>query len=486
MTFDSSSKHSPNPRAQQANLRWLAVPITLGIFSLLTVGYLSSFTPVQIIDRGKPIEVRTRQSTVEGALRDAGVSLLPEDIVVPGIDTPISRNDVIEIQRAKLVKLNIDGQEPRLFRTQRLNARDLLTDFGFDVSVNDALRVNGEFNEALPAQVPIFSDDFDERPVAEIELKRAVPLVVEEIGGQSSEIRTTAQTVGESLLQAGHIIYLADRITPPLGAKILPDMKIAIERAKPVTVWVDGRQLRTRTHSKTVADLLAELKVILLEQDYTRPSLDEPINANDEVRVIRVSREIQIRQDPIPFQTRWEGDNEIELDTQVLWTEGAPGVREQRDWVTYEDGLEVKREQITDFVARETQNKIYKFGTKVVIRTLDTSSGPVQYWRKVRMLATSYSASTAGVPTSKAWFGKARCGMDMRRGIVAVDPRVVSLRTNVYVDGYGVGLACDTGSAILGKRIDLGYDDSNLQLWYKWVDVYLLTPVPPEIRYRLE
>jgi 3D (Asp-Asp-Asp) domain-containing protein len=102
------------------------------------------------------------------------------------------------------------------------------------------------------------------------------------------------------------------------------------------------------------------------------------------------------------------------------------------------------------------------------------------------MLATSYSSSTAGVSRSAAWYGKVRCGFDMRHGIVAVDPRVISLRTNVYVPEYGVGNACDTGSAILGKRIDLGYDDSNLQLWYRWVDVYLLAPVPDNIDYILD
>jgi 3D (Asp-Asp-Asp) domain-containing protein len=73
----------------------------------------------------------------------------------------------------------------------------------------------------------------------------------------------------------------------------------------------------------------------------------------------------------------------------------------------------------------------------------------------------------------------------MRHGIVAVDPRVIDLRSNVYVPGYGVGIAGDTGGAIKGRRIDLGYDDDNLILWYRWVDVHLLTPVPSVIDYRL-
>jgi len=82
-----------------------------------------------------------------------------------------------------------------------------------------------------------------------------------------------------------------------------------------------------------------------------------------------------------------------------------------------------------------------------------------------------------------SYYGYTALGMKMRFGIVAVDPNVIPMRTEVYVPGYGVGFAGDTGGAIYGRRIDLGYDDDNLVLWYKWVDVYLLTPVPDQINY---
>jgi 3D (Asp-Asp-Asp) domain-containing protein len=60
-----------------------------------------------------------------------------------------------------------------------------------------------------------------------------------------------------------------------------------------------------------------------------------------------------------------------------------------------------------------------------------------------------------------------------------VDPRVISLRTKVYVPGYGFGTAADTGGMILGRWIDLCYDEDNMVLWKRWVDVYLLEPIPP-------
>jgi 3D (Asp-Asp-Asp) domain-containing protein len=165
--------------------------------------------------------------------------------------------------------------------------------------------------------------------------------------------------------------------------------------------------------------------------------------------------------------------------------EGAPGLLQRRVRVRYEDGNEVGRIIENEYVAVAPTTKIMGYGTKVVVRAIDTPSGPVEYWRVIRMLATSYSAGTAGVSESSRWYGRTATGMKMRHGIVAVDPRVIHLRSNVYVPGYGVGIAGDTGGAIKGRRIDLGYDDDNLILWYRWVDVYLLTPVPSVIDYRL-
>ena len=462
-------------------LRWLAVPFILGIFSLLTVGYLNTFTPVKIVDGDTVTDLRTHQSTVEGVLREIGVTLQPEDAVLPGLSSSLNRNDTIVVKRATLVKVVVDGSEPKLVRTQRTSSRAVLADLGYSVSVQDALSVNNGFGDQLLQQ-----SNTGATASIELQFRPAVSVAMTDDAGKRTPFQTSAKTVGEALLQAGVIVYLADRVQPSLGEAVKPGVEISIKRAKPVSIWVDGRQVRTRTLSNRVGDVLAEMKIVLFEQDYTKPDLDAEIAPNSEIRVVRIKREVQIQQQFLPFETLTQPDDALEIDTQILAQDGAPGVREQRNLVTFEDGLEVKREQTADFTAREPQPRIYKYGTNIVVRTLDTPSGPVQYWRKIRMLATSYSSSTAGVTRDKAWYGKARCGVAMRFGIVAVDPRVVSLGTNVYVNGYGVGNACDTGSAIIGKRIDLGYDDSNLDYWYKWVDVYVLTPPPANITYRLE
>jgi 3D (Asp-Asp-Asp) domain-containing protein len=256
-------------------------------------------------------------------------------------------------------------------------------------------------------------------------------------------------------------------------------MSISVERSTPVTVRVDGRTIRTRTHRERVGDVLADLGIALTGQDYALPPVDARLGEDATVDVIRVSERFLIEQEPIPFQSEWRPDPDLEIDHQRLLQEGSPGVRERRIRVRYENGHEISRTVENEYVAVAPTTKVQGYGTKIVVRTVSTPSGPVDYWRNIRMLATSYSASTAGTSSSSDWYGRTATGMTMRKGIVAVDPRVINLRTKVYVPGYGIGLAGDTGGAIKGKRIDLGFDDSNLELWYRWVDVYLLTPVPP-------
>jgi 3D (Asp-Asp-Asp) domain-containing protein len=101
------------------------------------------------------------------------------------------------------------------------------------------------------------------------------------------------------------------------------------------------------------------------------------------------------------------------------------------------------------------------------------------------MLATSYSPSTSGTSPTASYYGRTRLGLPAGFGIVAIDPNWIPLGSDVYVPGYGVALAGDTGGKIKGKRIDLGYSDAGLVLWYRWVDVYVLTPVPAQIDYSL-
>ena len=50
------------------------------------------------------------------------------------------------------------------------------------------------------------------------------------------------------------------------------------------------------------------------------------------------------------------------------------------------------------------------------------------------------------------------------RGTIAVDPAIIPLGTRLFVEGYGEGIAEDTGGAIQGEIIDL-YMESEAECW---------------------
>ena len=53
--------------------------------------------------------------------------------------------------------------------------------------------------------------------------------------------------------------------------------------------------------------------------------------------------------------------------------------------------------------------------------------------------------------------GRTALGVPVRKGVVAVDPKVIPLGTRLHIPGYGPGLAADVGTAIKGRIIDLWF-----------------------------
>ncbi len=73
------------------------------------------------------------------------------------------------------------------------------------------------------------------------------------------------------------------------------------------------------------------------------------------------------------------------------------------------------------------------------------------------MVATAYYAFGKGGNDING-NGITAIGLRARKGIIAVDPRVIPLGTKLYVPGYGEALAGDTGGWIKGSRIDLCFE----------------------------
>lgn len=94
-------------------------------------------------------------------------------------------------------------------------------------------------------------------------------------------------------------------------------------------------------------------------------------------------------------------------------------------------------------------NTVEEVAEPVRENIVETSYGAINYSNVMSMEATAY------LPTDGSGAGITATGIKATYGVVAVDPRVIPLGTKVYIPGYGVALAADTGGAIKGYKIDL-------------------------------
>jgi 3D (Asp-Asp-Asp) domain-containing protein len=98
---------------------------------------------------------------------------------------------------------------------------------------------------------------------------------------------------------------------------------------------------------------------------------------------------------------------------------------------------------------------------------------PEKYNKLVNMTATAYAPGPAD---NGIWGDRTYIGTKVRKGVAAVDPRIIPMGSKLWVEGYGYAVAEDQGSAIKGNRIDLAYNDFKTATDYgiQNVKVYIL------------
>lgn len=457
----------PRPLTQILLLVAVAAALRIGLWA-----WQVTATPVTVIINEQPIALRVHRNTVEGAVRAAGVRPDEAVYVEPPLETPLQPDMVIRVGYLRPVIVHADGQT-WITTTHSADPQTIVAETGIVLGPHDEVRVERAIQPAgnrsdLPS-VP-----------RELRVMRSRLVIVNEDGNRVS-FETAQPTLGRALAEAGYVLYEGDRISPPLWTPITADgIEVTLERAIPVTIRADGRQFETRTHQPTVGGVLGELGLAPNGQDYVLPAPDTILQAGQIIRLVRVREEIVNEDTPIPYQTTYIPDPDLELDQLQEAQPGREGTLRRQIRIRYEDGVEVSRVPVGEWVITQPEAQVIRYGTRVVIRTLETPYGDVQYWRRLHVLATSYCPLTASdKQPGDPFYGLSATGVEVHRGVVAVDPRVINMFTAMYVPGYGFGQALDIGGAVKGLRIDLGYDDANYVQWYRWVDIYLLLPIPP-------
>lgn len=415
--------------------------------------------------------LQTAALTVGDVLADEDIQLAPDDALLPEADVPVEDNMTITIKRARDVTLTINGS-PRTFKSPYDNPQDILEHAGITLSSQDRIWLDGQ--ETQLTQLPVWAS-----PITAIDIHKAVTILVIDDGAQIT-ITTLADTLGNALFEAGIVLYLADELSHAPETPITDNMQITITRATPITLEVDGVTVEARTNASTVGDMLTEMDAPLFGLDYVRPPSDTPITEGMTVEIVRVTEEVTTTAETIPYESIYQADPAMNLDEKATIQAGQNGEQETHVRIRYENGVEVKRTTDEVVITQNPVDEIIAYGTNVVLHSIDTPQGTLQYWRKMRVYATSYHPEALGGDNVTA------IGMTLQHGIIGADPRLIPYRTNMYVPGYGTGIMADTGGARSSRYwIDLGYSDEDYKAWHKYVDVYLLEPIPAEINYLL-
>ena len=188
-----------------------------------------------------------------------------------------------------------------------------------------------------------------------------------------------------------------------------------------------------------------------------RPALSDPLPADGVVRIQRVVTWVRTAHHVIASNTIHRLDFAMEPGSTRTLSGGAPGERSITIRFTRRDGGKIERSVVASRVTRKPRDRIVadgvgeydafaRFAALGIERTAFIAQSAME------MLATAYTAGCAGCS------GMTAIGRRAGHGIVAVDPRMIPLGTRLFIPGYGLAVAGDTGGSIVGLRIDLGFN----------------------------
>lgn len=159
--------------------------------------------------------------------------------------------------------------------------------------------------------------------------------------------------------------------------------------------------------------------------------------------------ETRVERKPIPFETRYELSRTVGAGRLVKREDGQPGAIVNTYAVKVRNGVAISKELVkTERI--EPKDALVLIGRQ----GFTPSRGSFTRTKVLDMHASAYDPSAG---RGKAATGRTASGRRATYGVVAVDTRVIPMGTILYIEGYGLAIAADRGSAIKGNKIDLCY-----------------------------
>ncbi|MFB9320704.1 ubiquitin-like domain-containing protein [Cryptosporangium minutisporangium] len=172
---------------------------------------------------GEQRTVHTHADDVRGVLASAGVELSDRDEVIPAVDAEVRRGDTIEVDRARKLKVTVDGTTQEVWVTAPTveEALDELSMGRRDIKLSASRR----------SRLPLDGAALSVRTQKQVSLKA---------DGRTTTPTTYAATVEELLVEQGLSLDVDDRAIPAVATILATGQKVTVQR------------ITTKTATKTV------------------------------------------------------------------------------------------------------------------------------------------------------------------------------------------------------------------------------------------
>ncbi len=242
--------------------------------------------------------------------------------------------------------------------------------------------------------------------------------------------------------------------TPTLNsASPLPEYNLAASGVilPSATVWYHGEKVGEYESDRgIVSDALAHFEITLGENDEMNFDGGDRLFWGMDIRIDEVIYDKMAVVEDIPFEIIEIPSQTIPKGTRQVQTEGVNGVKGKIVHTKKVNGEVVLTDTVEETVFNAPVSEQVLVGTGGVFTAPDGTEYNYSYY--IDVVATAYTHT--GDPTY--------CGTVAEVGVIAVDPRYIPLRSNVYVIGnygdYGVCRAEDIGGGIKRARIDVFLD----------------------------
>lgn len=351
----------------------------------------------------------------------------------------------------------VDNGEEQVVHTHKKTVEELFSELGIAIGLHDALS---------------HQKDASIENGMTIDYKTAKQITVT-IDGESENYYTTEENILAFLQEQGLSVSEHDDVSHSLDEAIEDGLELKVTKAFDIVINDGGEKLKVKSTGGTVKELLAKNEIKLNDEDKIKPKLKEKVTKDTKIEIVRVTTETVEVEETVEFTTERRNDNTILKGEERVITQGEDGQVVKKYKVTYENGKEVDREVIGKEIKKKAVNRVIAVGTKEPVQqasssnlvTLSSKSGDEPGEGKtLTVTASAFTASCSGCS------GVTSTGINLKddpnKKVIAVDPSVIPLGSKVWVEGYGVAVAGDTGGAIKGNRIDVHVPTTSAA--YEW------------------